>query len=327
MKPASVIALIIAAVLIVIGVAVCFTANGMAQKNGNLLFSETRGDDSVTTVKLDDKTTIKISLDVEDADINIYGKSGESYIEFVNFRETFYSLSSTSASVTFREIPDASSLFKFWESGFTFKGIRTFINPQNYDNSKRKVINVYLSDACGIKQFDISADTAAVTLEHLSCQADYVIVANELSLFTNGVKTNSLLKINTGNGASPAEKANLEIKSSSFGSLTLSANELDFAATASHAANVNITAKTGILSWDIASAAVSSTYLADPQISLVTNGALHLNGEEITSPFKHDSIAEEPRVFSIDGGDADIAISGLEMLILDEETAPEQKGN
>ncbi|MGN0988696.1 MAG: hypothetical protein ACI4N6_00125, partial [Eubacteriales bacterium] len=93
MKPTSVVAIIVAAVIMTVGIVTCLAANGVAEKNGTPLFAESRGDDYIHTVDLTEGDIIKISLNITDADVNIYGSSATSYIEFVNFRETLYSLS------------------------------------------------------------------------------------------------------------------------------------------------------------------------------------------------------------------------------------------
>ena len=91
MKPASIISLIVAAVIIVIGIVTCTVANSKANQSGNLLFAETRGEDSVNTIDISGRDLIKVSLNFGDADVSIYGTTGESYIEFINFPESFTS--------------------------------------------------------------------------------------------------------------------------------------------------------------------------------------------------------------------------------------------
>ena len=54
MKPASIISLVIAVLLVVVGLVSCFIAQNMAKANGEYLFAEDRGADSVYTVDLTD---------------------------------------------------------------------------------------------------------------------------------------------------------------------------------------------------------------------------------------------------------------------------------
>ena len=78
----------------------------------------------VNTVDLTESEISKIELIVSDAEINIIGRSEKACIEFVNFRENYYNLSAANRVLSFSEIPDITSMLKFWENGFTFKGMR-----------------------------------------------------------------------------------------------------------------------------------------------------------------------------------------------------------
>ena len=54
------------------------------------LFSEETEGGYVKTVDLSDSSISKIQLNVSNAEINIKGNSNHPYIEFLNFRESFY---------------------------------------------------------------------------------------------------------------------------------------------------------------------------------------------------------------------------------------------
>lgn len=283
----------------------------MAEKSGNLLFAETRGDDYINTVELSDGDIIKISLNFTDADVNIYGSSSTSYIEFVNFRETLYSLSVSNTSVSFSESPNFSSILRFWESGFTFKGMRHLFSPRTYDDSRMKAINIYLSSDCEIKQLDITADTMTVSLENLPCAADYVLNAKEIDFYASSVKTNSSLRINTGGGVSPAERASVQFKSSSFTNIMISANDLTLDGEAYDVMTAKISCKTGAIDWSLLHPLLSAP-IHDISIAIETSGSLSLNGNAEESPFVYTSEVDEPRYsFDIKAGEADVSISSL----------------
>ena len=74
MKPASIISLVIAVLLIVVGLVSCFIAQNMAKANGEYLFAEDRGADSVYTVDLTDSEISKIELIASKVQVNIYGR-------------------------------------------------------------------------------------------------------------------------------------------------------------------------------------------------------------------------------------------------------------
>ena len=73
MKPASIISLVIAVLLVVVGLVSCFIAQNMAKANGEYLFAEDRGADSVYTVDLTDSEISKIELIASKVQVNIYG--------------------------------------------------------------------------------------------------------------------------------------------------------------------------------------------------------------------------------------------------------------
>lgn len=317
MKPASVVSLVVAAVIIVIGIVTCTVANSMAEKSGNLLFSQSRGDDYINTVELNEGEIIKISLKLTDADVNIYGSSTTSYIEFVNFRETLYSLTSSSSSVQFSESPDFSTLLRFWESGFSFKGMRHIFNPRTYDDSRMKAVNIYLSSDCEIKQFDITADSTTVTLENLSCNADYIFNVGEIDLFASSVKTNSTLRINMASDAAsstPADSVKAEFKSTTFANVLINADELTLSGATNDVVNTKIFCKSGGIDWSLPSHAVSDA-LTGVDISFETSGKLVVNGEEHESPFVYANDADEVRYsYEISAGQADLSISSLSLI-------------
>ena len=318
MKPSSIVAIIAAAVIIVVGIVTCFVANGIAEKNGTPLFAESRGDDFINTVDLTDSEIIKISLSFTDADVNIYGSSATSYIEFVNFRETFYSLSVSNTTVSFSELPDFSSIDKILDNGFSFKGMRYLFNPRTYDDSKMKAINIYLASGSEVKQFDITADRATVSLENLSCTADYVFKVDELTLYSSSVVTNSMLKVSSPKSNLPAKKASIEFKDSSFASVNVSADDLTLSGTAHEVFTANVSCKSGSIDLSLPHYLLSAPP-TDQKIRIETTGALLVNGEEKISPFEYDDTAETTRyLLDISAGSADVSVSSLSFRIPEE---------
>ena len=155
MKPTSIISLIIAFVLVVAGLITCFVAQNIASSNGEFIFAESRDGDLVNTVEISEDIS-KIELIVENAEINIHGSSDRSYIEFINFNENYYTLSHSNTLLSFNEIPDLLSMVKFWESGFSFKGMRYILNFSKPSQDSKK-INIDLTEKQLLKIFDILA--------------------------------------------------------------------------------------------------------------------------------------------------------------------------
>lgn len=194
MKPSSIISLIIAVLLIVVGLTTCIIAQNMANANGETLFSESKNDGLVNIMDLTNMDISKIELIVRDAEINIYGKSASSYVEFVNFRENYYTLTTSNKVLSFDEIPDVVSMLKFWENGFSFKGMRYIFNFHPETEGK-KIINVYLSSDIDIKIFNITAENCALNLENLTSGSDYNITVTTGDINVKTLKTTSAFNI------------------------------------------------------------------------------------------------------------------------------------
>lgn len=228
MKPASIISLVIAVLLIVVGLVSCFVAQNMASTNGEYLFSEDRGDDFVNTVDLTDSEISKIELIASKVQINIYGRQEKSYIEFINFKENYYSLSNANRVLSFDEIPDVKSMLKFWENGFSFKGMRYIFNFNNtIDESREKVINIYLTSNKAIKIFDIQSDDLVLNISGMTSGTDYNITAKNAVINGDIIKTSSTLNINTGDGVEPAENVDMTLSTALIQYVNVNANTLN----------------------------------------------------------------------------------------------------
>lgn len=232
MKPASIISLIVAVVISIAGLITCIVAQNMAEKSGQNLFSEIKTDgDNTRTVDLTESDVNKIQLIFNDAEVTVHGNSEKSYIEFINFKDNYYSLSSTSSLVSFDETPDITSMLMFWENGFSFKGIRYILNF-NRDNEPKgeKEIHIYLTSVNNVKQIDIQATTCTVNINNMTSSTDYLITANDVTLNTNHINTTSAVSINTGKDISPARKVVYTSTGDYVTNLNVNAVELDMKA-------------------------------------------------------------------------------------------------
>lgn len=199
MKPASIIALIISVMLIIIGFSTCLIAQNMASADGELLFSEKQEEGLVNRFTFKENEEVaKIELNVNDASIYIYGQSGlsEPYVEIVNFRDSYYTANHANQVFSFDEVPDVLSMFKFWENGFAFRGMRYIVNFNNRKAEGEKIIRVYLTPSTGtLKLLDIKGDNCKVYLEKLSGGADYKFNVPHGSISANTVNIGSTFQI------------------------------------------------------------------------------------------------------------------------------------
>ncbi len=232
MKPASIISLIVAVVISVAGLVTCIVAQNMAESAGVDLFSEIKTDSSNTLshdFSADDIN--KIQLIFDEAEVSVIGNSESSYIEFINFKDNYYSLTSTSSLISFDETPDITSMLMFWENGFSFKGVRYILNF-NKDNAPKgkKEIRIYIAADKNVKQIDIQATTCTVNISNMTTSTDYLITATDVTLNTNHINTTSTVSVNTGKDISPAKKVVFSSSGDYITNLSINAAELDMKA-------------------------------------------------------------------------------------------------
>ena len=308
MRPHSIVSLIVAVLLVIVGLVTCMIAQNMAQANGEYLFSEIRGEDNVQTVDLTDSEISKIELIVEDAEINIYGKSDRSYIEFVNFKENYYSLSATNRILSFDEIPDLMSMLKFWENGFSFKGMRYLLNFSDWNNEeteeRQKVINVYLTKDKLIKIFDIQAKTGTITIKDMVSETDYNIVTENATVNATTLKTSSALTINDGEDISPAADLTLNLTTAFVSTLNVNADNLQMAA------NLFRSTGSGEIVCNTGSIAIDSvTRTEEMNLEIKTAGGfVHIDGETVSPPYNHIGSESNPGKLSINTVTANVSI-------------------
>ncbi len=194
MKPASVISLIVAVLLIIAGFVTCMIAKNMAEAEGQPLFAEDREYGLVNTIDLTDTSISKLECNVDDAEIHIIGKSEKSYMELVNFRENYYSFSDSNRVITFDEVADVTSMLKFWENGVSFKGIRYLFTAKTEEPVGDKVLNLYLGgENVDLKIVSITGKNCKVYLDNLEYNADYTITLENGELHCSRLRTQSKL--------------------------------------------------------------------------------------------------------------------------------------
>ena len=312
MKPTSIVSLIIAVLLVILGLVTCMIAQNMANANGEFLFSETREDGLVNTVDLTESEISKIELIVTDAEINIIGRSEKACIEFVNFRENYYNLSAANRVLSFSEIPDITSMLKFWENGFTFKGMRYILNfkkDQEQAADVRKVINLYLTSDKEIKIFDISADSCTLNVEHMTSATDYIITVKNAEITTTGLKTSSNFSINAKETDTPAQSVTLKMDTSMTANLNVNAKDLNMDANVYRcSAATNITCSTGNIDIET----VKKLDALKLEIDTIS-GKILVDGAEAESPYTHTTQNPDDAKITVTTDSADVRIGSVTM--------------
>ena len=303
MKPTSVISIIVAFLLIVAGLITCFVAQNIASASGDFIFAESRGDDLVNTVEIGQDIS-KIELIVQNAEINIFGTSDKSYIEFVNFSENYYSLSQSNTIISFDEIPDLKSMLKFWENGFSFKGMRYILNFNKQSDNAEKVINVYLKADQLLKIFDIQANICTVNINEIEIDCDYKINANDISINASTLKTGGTLNINSGDKEEAANKVSMNISYSLIKNLNISSKEL--------ITDIDLFKLSGNSNITCDSGDISFKFITDPtlmNLDIKTDGYLTVAGNDYMSSYVHAGNPDSQYSMKISSKNADISIS------------------
>ncbi len=307
MKPTSIISIIVALVLIVAGLITCFVAQNIASSNGEFIFSETRGDDYINTLEIGENIS-KIELILEDAEINISGGSDRSYIEFVNFSENYYSLTVSNTILSFDEIPDIMSMLKFWENGFSFKGMRYILGiNSNRDSNAKKSVNIYISDEQQLKIFDIQSDSCTLNIKNIIGDSDYKLTTNEATVNISTVKTGGTFSINHGTKATPATSVKLNINYAVIKNLNISTKKLE--------TDIDLFKLSGDSDIVCENGSINIKFAEDPNLlnfDIKSAGTINISGDVYMNTFAHAGAPESSHTMKINAKNADITLAKTE---------------
>ncbi len=192
MKPTSVIFLILAAVLIVGGIVLCFIAGGLAAGADIELFCDyvDENGNAVTEHDIAGKSVSSINMDLDNAVVNIIGGAEKSYIKVENFPDKAYEFWLTAGEINFKET-DALSIFTSFrinESGFGFDGLRHYLALNKYKD-KDSVINIYLAATENITDINVSVDNGEVNVSSLDVVSAIDITVGDGKVTLNNVNS------------------------------------------------------------------------------------------------------------------------------------------
>ncbi|MCR4905235.1 MAG: hypothetical protein K6A33_04075 [Clostridiales bacterium] len=334
MKPTSIISLIVAVLLVIVGLVTCFIAQNMAQSNGEQLFADhVDGNISITEeISLDSLDIIKIVF--SSGKVNIYGNcdtpgsdhySEVSKLELVNFKENYYTLTRSGNLLSFDETGDITSMLKFWENGFSFKGMRYILNMEqirelidqkkNADKEERlKQINIYLTkealekatedgdDSPPLKQIQITSRGAAgceVRIDNMRTNTDYNITAEKVDLTVSQTRTDSFINVKA-DADSDAKHAKVHLENSVIGYLNIRADDLEFTSTSMHIRNeLKLTSKTGSILF------VSPVRLSNYNMEIRSKGRIQIDNTDMSSPYSYVAGSGNP-TFTIESEEASV---------------------
>lgn len=184
MKPASVIFLIVSAVLIVAGIVTCHFAADLNTVDGTPIIHPA-GEDLVFTYDFgkDQINTVKMVL--KEAEVNIIGESENSYIELINFPAGSYEFSSAHPTLSVINDWDGPSLSGIASFVSEINGLCGLVNYLNLQGSE-KVVNLYIAPESTVDGVTCDLSEGTVRMEKCNMSRDYNIKIEDGEHYING---------------------------------------------------------------------------------------------------------------------------------------------
>lgn len=272
--------MILGAVIMAAGFVVCIVGAIISNAHNDQLFAAKTDEGKGYSYTFSGEEINKIDIEAADATVNIIGGASESKIELINFNENFYSFNCSNRLITFKESPDISSVLRFWESGFTFKGMRYVLRLDRVHGDK--TINIYLTNNDYVKNFTISVGKGKITAEDLATESDYNFTLTDGVVSMENVKTTSVISI------SAVTSSDMDIVMKNVSSKTLNINsayaELKSEALSFGSGKLNIAHGSAQIDFIPA-----GEYF---KLKVNANGKLTVNEESFISSFKFENIPE-----------------------------------
>ena len=301
MKPTSIIALIVAVALVICGFITCTIAKGMAESDGNSLFAEKRGDDFVNTVSLSDIPINALDLTLNDTSIYIHGQSDNAYAEIINFNDNNYNLTTTSQVLTFKEVPDLLSMLKFWENGFSFKGMRYIFNPRQPSGDDERSVHIYLGTTdTKIGEITIHAENCDVHIDNVSTASEFNLFLDNCNLSLDTVSLTDELAI-------VGEDITIDAIGCIFDKIGVQSTDLMMDLTdILVSTSSEIRFATGVVNIDLPQSALTGSNIS---LQAQNGGTVTVNGNMVGSGYSREDDGVNWSIIATDGGDISISDS------------------
>lgn len=272
MKAMSKLFLIISGIMTGVGIVICIIGLIMAKQQGVQLYAEKVNGNSVYTVDLNGTDISKISVNATDADITVYTGQENEYIDFINFNESYGSVSSTNTVVSFDEYVNFNSLLSFWDGGFTFKGMRSLLDFSRAPEGKKEV-NIYISDKRNINVFAFTVEKGVISFDNLNSDTDYKLSLDSGTINMKNVATSSKVYLK-------ATGCTASLDNCSFNSFIGDVGDLKINGKCKIGDEFNINAKSGTLDASL------ELLSENPKVSVITSGVININGETYPGVYK-----------------------------------------
>ena len=201
MKPTSVIFLIVSILLACVGFLLCITASSLATEQGIGLFTQIGDEDDnyVATQTFTEEDLKKIVVKVSNVNVNIIGGAEKSKVELVNFMNNSYTVQAGRSTLQITDNSGITGIIDLENFKINFGGFRDYLHYifDYIEGNEQKVqtLNVYLTEAADLVNFNITVGDGDITLSNLQIDCDYKIVLANGVVEIDGVTTDSSVQI------------------------------------------------------------------------------------------------------------------------------------
>ncbi len=203
------IAIIVAAGLLLLGIAICLISSAVASGMDIKLFGQVKNNDGNFVSSYDDfsDSIKKITLDIDYADVNVIGGADKLKIELINFPAENFKLTSSATTIKLTE-QNGFSL----GLGLDFEGMRDVIHSAEFQG-KRRTVNIYVNDGTGLEIVDLKVYSGNILIKDCIFDAKYSVRLDYGSLKLTGTSTAKSISADIAEG-------NIDVSGGTIGSLS-----------------------------------------------------------------------------------------------------------
>lgn len=242
MKPTSIIFLALSVLLIIAGAITCGIANSKAADEGVAIFENelSASGDPIRTVDLEKENINKISITLENCNVEIVGNSEICEAELTNFEKYMYSLSTLDSELVLADGFGWKSLVELSSGGISFDGMRHLFpfggkdRPEIEEGATRTVVIRIPSDQ-SIRKIDITLEKGDITFRDMTSKANITATTGEGNVSVSGkAETDTSYVLTTENGNITFDdplcvgNSQLHTKSGDITIVTASENECEY---------------------------------------------------------------------------------------------------
>lgn len=201
MKPVSIIFLIIAVVMVIVGLLTCSVAMLQSKSQGVELY-DTKIENGKSEAEYDFSNDVigKIQIEVNDCDVNIICGADDNKVVMNNFSSAGYICEVDNRALVIEDTVNLFDITDIIENGkIRFKGFRYYLHDRNITPGG-KSLNVYISDKFDIKIIDVTVKSGDVNIKGYTNNTDYIVTVNRGNITAENIITDSLVKASTDKG-------------------------------------------------------------------------------------------------------------------------------